>query len=489
MANLGNTIINGILRVNGNIKVNDSVTAPFFIGTLTGNADSAINDSDGNKISTTYVKLNDNQTIYGIKKFSATTEFSMFGKATQDTLPTYDSGNLIVRAVFNEGERTFNPSIGFEEQGSSDGTLYMRDRVLYWSSTGTKTGEIPTANTGYKILHTGNFQETIGKNYLSINGGTLNGNLTFNHSGAGNPATINWNSGSVYQRMRIFDEASTDNNVFEFQQSRDSGTSYGTLMAITADNKVKATTFVGALSGNATSATKATQDSDGNAINTTYLKKTGGELTGHLYLNGITSSTTGSATKIIFGNPTTQYAVIRANDAQTLVFANSLTDNSLAIEYTPSETSFRPVTNTSLDLGSSANKWKSVYANTFVGALSGNASSATKLQTARTIGLSGVTGTAQSFDGTNNIVIPITAVPATLLTNKSSIKGSEITDDKHWVPSNDASVTNFVAMSTADFILNSDNLATGTVIAVTDGDNGYITTQATSLVCDLPLDL
>ena len=171
------------------------------------------------------------------------------------------------------------------------------------------------------------------------------------------------------------------------------------------------------------------------------------------------------------------------------MFANSLTDNSLAIEYVPSETSFRPVTNTSLDLGSSANKWKSVYANTFVGALSGNASSATKLQTARTIGLSGVTGTAQSFDGTNNIVIPITAVPATLLTNKSSIKGSEITDDKHWIPSNDASVANFVAMNTADFILNSDNLATGTVIAVTDGDNGYITTQATSLVCDLPLDL
>ena len=115
--------------------------------------------------------------------------------------------------------------------------------------------------------------------------------------------------------------------------------------------------------------------------------------------------------------------------------------------------------------------------------------SATKLATARTIGVSGVTGTAQSFDGTNDIIIPITAVPATLLTNKLSIKGSEITDDKHWVPSNDASVTNFVAMSTADFILNSDNLATGTVIAVTDGDNGYITTQATSLVCDLPLDL
>ena len=124
----------------------------------------------------------------------------------------------------------------------------------------------------------------------------------------------------------------------------------------------------------------------------------GETLTGHLYLNGITSNTTASTTKIIFGNPTTQYAVIRANDSKTLVFANSLTDNSLAIEYIPSQTAFRPVTSASLDLGSNNNKWKNVYANTFVGALSGNASSATKLATARTI--NGV-----SFDGSANITV------------------------------------------------------------------------------------
>ena len=41
MANLGNTIINGILRVNGKINAGDSITAPSFIGDLTGNADSA----------------------------------------------------------------------------------------------------------------------------------------------------------------------------------------------------------------------------------------------------------------------------------------------------------------------------------------------------------------------------------------------------------------------------------------------------------------
>lgn len=46
-------------------------------------------------------------------------------------------------------------------------------------------------------------------------------------------------------------------------------------------------------------------------------------------------------------------------------------------------------------------------------ALSDNA---TKLATARTIGLSGVTNTFQSFNGTANITIPISAIPGTILT-------------------------------------------------------------------------
>lgn len=48
--------------------------------------------------------------------------------------------------------------------------------------------------------------------------------------------------------------------------------------------------------------------------------------------------------------------------------------------------------------------------------VAGNAATATALQTARTIGVSGITGTAQSFDGTANITIPISAVTTTLLT-------------------------------------------------------------------------
>jgi hypothetical protein len=58
----------------------------------------------------------------------------------------------------------------------------------------------------------------------------------------------------------------------------------------------------------------------------------------------------------------------------------------------------------------------SVTSGTFVGALTGNASTATKLAATVTIGFSGVTATSQAFDGSGNITIPITAIPASLLT-------------------------------------------------------------------------
>ena len=61
--------------------------------------------------------------------------------------------------------------------------------------------------------------------------------------------------------------------------------------------ELSATSFKGTLSGSATSctgnaatATKATQDSDGNAINTTYLKKSGGTITGTLDLTRATDA-------------------------------------------------------------------------------------------------------------------------------------------------------------------------------------------------------
>lgn len=53
------------------------------------------------------------------------------------------------------------------------------------------------------------------------------------------------------------------------------------------------------------------------------------------------------------------------------------------------------------------------------------AETAVKLKNARTIGLSGVTATAKSFDGSGNITIPITGVPASLITGELVAKSAE----------------------------------------------------------------
>ena len=112
--------------------------------------------------------------------------------------------------------------------------------------------------------------------------------------------------------------------------------------------------------GNAATATKATQDGDGAVISSTYLPLSGGTMTGAIITPG--------------------------NDSVVI----------------------RPAKNNYDQIGSSSYKFWQIYATTFYGALSGNASTATKLQTARTISLTGdVTGSG-TFDGSSNLSITAT---------------------------------------------------------------------------------
>ena len=74
--------------------------------------------------------------------------------------------------------------------------------------------------------------------------------------------------------------------------------------------------------------------------------------------------------------------------------------------------------------GTSENSSRADHVHPVQTSVSGNAGTATKLETARNIGLSGVTATAQSFDGSSNITIPITAVPASIVTGLSTVATS-----------------------------------------------------------------
>ena len=106
--------------------------------------------------------------------------------AGQET-PAYTNTQLLIDTTLN----TPNPSLGFREQGTSDGVLYMHQRALYWSSGAAIAGEVPAANTGYKILHTGNFTNTIG-DVLLKSGGTMNETAQIQRKG-GTPSS--WYNG------------------------------------------------------------------------------------------------------------------------------------------------------------------------------------------------------------------------------------------------------------------------------------------------------
>ena len=101
--------------------------------------------------------------------------------------------------------------------------------------------------------------------YLPLSGGTMIGDLNFSHiNGA-----ITWNGGDYRQRIQTVDDSTSDTAVFSFQQSSNAGSSYTDLMVIRDNGKVIANTFVGSLSGNATSATSAS-----TASSLTYFKNT-----------------------------------------------------------------------------------------------------------------------------------------------------------------------------------------------------------------------
>jgi len=161
-------------------------------------------------------------------------------------------------------------------------------------------------------------------------------------------------------------------------------------------------TSSGSITGNAATATKATQDSDGNAINTTYLKKSGGTMTGAI-TRALASSGTIADTNL--------FTVTGSTDGFGVNYSSTTADVGITTLYTTDDA------NAKLSLG---NKISSTYKEaisivngsaTVTGSVSGNAGTATKLETARTIGIgTGATGTATSFNGTANITIPITDV-------------------------------------------------------------------------------
>ena len=233
--------------------------------------------------------------------------------------------------------------------------------------------------------------------YLPLAGGTMTGGITFSNS-----SHLLWNSGSYHQRIFLTDDSTADTAVFTFQQSTDSGTNWSNLMVIRDNGKVIANTFVGALSGNASTASKwaaarkitltgsvtgsVSIDGSGDvSLSTTtnhthaYLPLAGGTMTGNIIIKGGTS-----ADMTYAGNV---HPYIR--------FDNSDSSQNVSLIFTDHDT-YRSPAGIKL-VGNQGNEWfeaANIYATTFYGALSGNATTAT---TATKLGTANVGSGTQHF--------------------------------------------------------------------------------------------
>ena len=101
----------------------------------------------------------------------------------------------------------------------------------------------------------------------------------------------------------------------------------------------------------------------------------------------------------------------------------------------PAESTDKPKAAGTATVGTSTKYAKADHIHPVQTSVSGNAGTATKLATARNIGLTGVTATAASFDGSQAVNIAITAIPANIVTGLATVAKSGLYSDLDGVPS------------------------------------------------------
>lgn len=148
---------------------------------------------------------------------------------------------------------------------------------------------------------------------------------------------------------------------------------------------------------------------------------------------------------------------------------------------------YTPEPGQTIDTANATFQYADVQANTFYGALSGNATTATTLETARTIAISGdVTGTATSFNGSANITISA-GITANTIVNADINTAAAIADTKLATISTAGKVLNSATtatnLNTASAIVARDasgDFSAGTITATLSGNASTATTLQTA---------
>ncbi|MGN1327772.1 MAG: hypothetical protein ACI4VQ_06850 [Clostridia bacterium] len=253
MASLGNTIINGTLKVNGKIS------ASSFEGNLTGNASSAtklqtartingisfdgtknITVADNTKLPLTGGTLTGHLYLNGIKESTLdTTTKIIFGNSTNHygCIRCNTAGAIIL------------------SNSATDNTYGVYTKLSEFSPTTTNNTSLGTSNNKWSDIYT--TKSHTGE--LIVHTGSTSGTVTYDDKI--NPRITFANSNSSQAVSLIF----TDYDAYKAPygltlvgngQSTTNGGAYLKVEGNISSSTMNATTFTGALSGNASSATK-----------------------------------------------------------------------------------------------------------------------------------------------------------------------------------------------------------------------------------------
>ena len=168
----------------------------------------------------------------------------------------------------------------------------------------TKTSKANISFDGTGMASAFSITRSTATEALPISGGTMTGDIIFSavevgenskaikFSGGTDNANIYYSLPASDQGKLIFEMTDDDNTEFIFRNKNTAVAPNWTKEVKISKGEVTATTFRGNATSatSAASATKATQDSDGNAINTTYLKKSGDTMTGTITSRNLTPS-------------------------------------------------------------------------------------------------------------------------------------------------------------------------------------------------------
>ncbi len=358
---------NGTLDLGSSLNKWNNVYANAFVGAVIGNADTAaqVSVATTTGISSYFLTFADSNNASRLNEFLYTDAGISYNPST-DLL---SASNLIVSGISTfEGTSTFNGNVTLGNATTDTVTFTAR----------VNSNVLPSTNGTLDLGGTLNKWNNI---YANAFIGAINGNAdTSSQISVGTTTGIL----SYFLTFVNSNNATRDN---EFLYT-DAGISYNPstdLLTLTNLSVTGITTLTGLLDANGA----ATIDNvrigvaGDNEIDTS---------TGNLILDSASGITTIDDNLIVSGISTFQGNVTLGDaTTDTVTFTARVNSNVL------------PSTNGTLDLGGTLNRWSTIYATTFNGAITGNADTATKLATVRNIAITGDLSWNVNFDGSTNV--------------------------------------------------------------------------------------